>query len=220
MPDTMNIYGQVCNVIYVDVTLATGADDGSTPANALKLLPATSALAANTVYLCRRTILNQPANGLTTPNSGNSLTLSSGNNTNDYVYVIGHPKSTDPLYQVAPAAAKAAWDADIGDYAGLQTPNGASKNGVNNANFAGLHWGFSRVALFFPNTGAGNTFSNSACISGTGSGSSVFFTNFQWTVAGVNVSTTTTTNNVNRMVVYLGFFAGNHDKLDISNGYI
>ena len=134
-------------VVYVDVTLASGANDGSTPANALHVLPAFTSLAASTVYLCRRTILNQPVNGLTTPTSANSLNIVSGNNANDYVYVIGHPRTTDPLYQVTPSAAKAAWDADAGDYAGLQVPNGNSINGVNNANFQGLHWGFSRIAI-------------------------------------------------------------------------
>lgn len=217
----MIIYGKTLAVLYVDVTLATGANTGNTPTDALKLLPAITALAANTVYLCRRTILNQPVNGLTTPTSGNSLTLSSGTCATDFTYIIGMPKSTDPLYKVVPAAAISAWAADAADYAGLQVPDGSGATGVNNAHFTGIHIGFSRLALFSPNTNGGNVGSNQACISfNQASGLTQFFLTYsQWTLSGVNLKTTNTTINRVYQPLYLCFVSASQ-KIEIDNCYI
>jgi hypothetical protein len=83
---TILMKDQVCNVVYVDADLATGAFDGTTPANAVTDLPTPSAMVANTVYLIRR-------------DDTNGVTLRGTNNTTgNHIYIIGMPLSTDWLY--------------------------------------------------------------------------------------------------------------------------
>lgn len=106
----MLIQGIDCSVVYIDPG-ATGSNDGTTPADALTTLPDPDTFAANTVYLCRRGTSN--------------IGLSDGTVTNDNSYLFGMPKPGELFYDVAPSAAKTAWDADVADYANLISSGGA-----------------------------------------------------------------------------------------------
>lgn len=107
------------NVVYVDPS-ATGANDGSTPANARTTLPALGSLVASTVYLIRR---------------GQTVTLAPGTASAKHALgIIGMPKPTDALYDAIPAEAKAAWDADADDYARIDILLNATTMLFENAN--------------------------------------------------------------------------------------
>lgn len=106
----MLIQGIDCTVVYIDPG-ATGSNDGTTPADALTSLPDPDTFAADTVYLCRRGTSN--------------INLSDGTVTNDNSYVFGMPKPGELFYDVAPSAAKSAWDADVADYANFISSGGA-----------------------------------------------------------------------------------------------
>ncbi|MGN0878603.1 MAG: hypothetical protein ACI4WT_04010 [Oligosphaeraceae bacterium] len=93
-------------VLYVDPSAAS-AGDGSTPASALKALPAAAAdIADATCYILRRTA------------SASETILPQGENTAVTAFaLIGMPKATDELYALMPDEARAAWGADEADYA-------------------------------------------------------------------------------------------------------
>ena len=96
------------NVLYVDPSAAT-AGDGSTPANALKTLPASaSALADGTCYIIRRTL------------SGEAVLPHGENSSVTALAVVGMPKSGDALYGFMPQEAKTAWGGDAADYANVR----------------------------------------------------------------------------------------------------
>ncbi len=94
------------NILYVDPSAAS-AGDGSTPAAALKALPASASNIANgTCYLVRRTAASSEA------------VLPQGENSSITAFaLIGMPKAADELYTMMPEAAKTAWGADAADYA-------------------------------------------------------------------------------------------------------
>ena len=89
------------NVLYVDPSAAS-AGDGSTPAAALKALPASaSGIADDTCYLVRRTAASSEA---VLPQGANSSITAFA--------IVGMPKAADELYALMPDAAKTAWVAD------------------------------------------------------------------------------------------------------------
>ena len=97
------------NILYVDPSAAS-AGDGSTPAAALKALPASASnLADGTCYLVRRTAASSEA------------VLPQGENSSVTAFaLIGMPKAADELYTMMPEAAKTAWGADAADYARIK----------------------------------------------------------------------------------------------------
>ncbi len=112
------------NVLYVDPTIST-AGNGATPATALKSLPvASSGIADATCYIIRRTAASAQVQ---LPQGENSSLAS--------LAIVGMPKSTDELYTLMPAEAKAAWGADTADYANVLSvtssePYGGSPQGL------------------------------------------------------------------------------------------
>ena len=97
------------NVLYVDPSAAS-AGDGSTPATALKALPASaSGIADGTCYLVRRTAA-----------SGEAVLPQGANSSVTAFALIGMPKAADELYALMPDAAKTAWGADAADYARIK----------------------------------------------------------------------------------------------------
>lgn len=112
------------SVVYVDPS-ATGANNGTTPADALTSFPTFTALAASTVYLLRR---------------GGVYTIVPGSISSKHgLGIIGMPKPTDPLYDAVPAEAKAAWDADAADYAEVNIALNATSTTFNTSNGVTLH---------------------------------------------------------------------------------
>jgi hypothetical protein len=107
MADVMLMNEFPCNVVYIDPT-ATGANDGTTPADARTTFPLMASLVSNTVYLVRRSA----ATGLALP-SGNRADLNN-------IFFLGMPLATDWIYSRVPAAAKAAWDADVATYSRVE----------------------------------------------------------------------------------------------------
>ena len=97
------------DVLYVDPSAAS-AGDGSTPAAALKALPASaSGIADGTCYLIRRTAASCET---VLPQGANSSVTAFA--------LIGMPKAADELYALMPDAAKTAWGADSADYARIK----------------------------------------------------------------------------------------------------
>ena len=105
------IYSNVdFNVVYVDPSIGT-AGDGTTPAGALKTLPANAAdFADNTCYLIRRT---QESYATIIPNGENS------NISN--LLLLGMPNPSDLMYDFVPEEAKTAWGADEAKYANVKS---------------------------------------------------------------------------------------------------
>lgn len=101
-------------VVYVDPSIASGGD-GTTPATALKTLPAAASLANGACYLIRRTATTSV------------LSLPSGTSAVTSIMFLGMPKSTDRFYSVVPAEAKAAWDSDAADYAQIQSTSSSTQ---------------------------------------------------------------------------------------------
>lgn len=98
------------NVLYVDPSIAIGGD-GSTPALALKNLPATAdAFETDTCYIIRRT--DETA----------SVTIPNGTNTEIYnLLLMGMPTPDDLMYDIVPEEAKSAWGADEAKYANAKS---------------------------------------------------------------------------------------------------
>lgn len=136
---TMRLWGRDLTVLYVD-SAAGGANNGSSPTDALTALPAWASLAANTVYLVRR---------------GNTQTLTPGANSNARIAVMAMPLASDPLYLTVPTQAITAWGADGGTYA---TINIAAGNALiaHTGNFVWLHG----LAIVSPVTGTNVTAGN------------------------------------------------------------
>ena len=105
------IYSNVdFNVVYVDPSIGT-AGDGTTPAGALKALPANAAdFTDNTCYLIRRT---QESYATIIPNGENS------NISN--LLLLGMPNPSDLMYDFVPEEAKTAWGADEAEYANVKS---------------------------------------------------------------------------------------------------
>ena len=105
------IYSNVdFNVVYVDPSIGT-AGDGTTPAGALKALPANAAdFADNTCYLIRRT---QESYATIIPNGENT------NITN--LLLLGMPNPSDLMYDFVPEEAKSAWGTDEAEYANVKS---------------------------------------------------------------------------------------------------
>ena len=105
------IYSNVdFNVVYVDPSIGT-AGDGTTPAGALKALPANAAsFTDNTCYLIRRT-----------PEES-AVVIPNGENTNiTNLLLLGMPNPSDLMYDFVPEEAKTAWGADEAEYANVKS---------------------------------------------------------------------------------------------------
>ena len=105
------IYSNVdFNVVYVDPSIGT-AGDGTTPAGALKALPANAAdFADNTCYLIRRT------------SESYATIIPNGENTNiTNLLLLGMPNPSDLMYDFVPEEAKTAWGADEAEYANVKS---------------------------------------------------------------------------------------------------
>lgn len=96
---TVNLRGSDLTVVYVDVDLGSGANDGSTPANALQAFPDVTTFNDDSLYLVRRTstVIDY------TKNVSGANRLS----------VMGMPMSGADYYDLLPTEAKTAWDADV-----------------------------------------------------------------------------------------------------------
>ena len=85
------------NVVYVDPSRGT-AGDGTTPANALKSLPASAGdFLDNTCYIIRRTA---ETSACTIPN-GTSYDVKN-------LLIMGMPMASDAMWELVPQAAKTA----------------------------------------------------------------------------------------------------------------
>lgn len=105
------IYSNVdFNVVYVDPSIGT-AGDGTTPAGALKALPANAAdFADNTCYLIRRT------------SESYATIIPNGENTNiTNLLLLGMPNPSDLMYDFVPEEAKSAWGTDEAEYANVKS---------------------------------------------------------------------------------------------------
>ncbi len=142
MSDTMILWNRTLAVLYVD-SAAVGANNGSSPTDALTALPAQASMAASTVYLVRR---------------GNTQTWTLGTSSVSRLAIMAMPLSTDPLYRLLPAAAIAAWAGDAGTYATLNIAAG------NTAfTHTGNYWWMHGIDIVSPASGtavsaANNTF--------------------------------------------------------------
>lgn len=133
-------------VLYVDPSAAS-AGDGSTPASAMKSLPAsTSDVADETCFIIRRT------------SASHEVQLPQGENANiTALAFIGMPKETDELYSLMPDEAKTAWGGDSADYANIlavtsSEPYGESYQALRLPNC--LTFFLYRVNLYRENQGA------------------------------------------------------------------
>ena len=184
MADTMLMNEYTCNVVYVDKD-AVGANDGSTPADALTAFPAIGALANNTVYLVRRSTTT----GLSLPDGSRSDL--------ENVFFVGMPLNTDWIYPRVPAAAKAAWDADVPTHARVEFATYNSYMLFRPIIHAGVH----RLHVVRMNPSGGNAFQlrgssdwdvRHACIhfqdTSAGYQGNYFFTNNKWTDDGIDLS--------------------------------
>ena len=138
------------NVVYVDPSRGT-AGDGTTPANALKSLPASAGdFLDNTCYIIRRTA---ETSACTIPN-GTSYDVKN-------LLIMGMPMASDAMWELVPQAAKTAWGSDSAQYANVQS---TATNGSFQLPYA-QHFLLHRVYLFRDNINADNyilKFSNSS----------------------------------------------------------
>ena len=104
------------DIVYVDPSRGTGGD-GTTPATALKSLPATASdFQDNTCYLIRRTAESA------------SCTIPNGTNYDiKNLIITGMPMASDAMWELVPAAARTAWGSDSAQYANVQStaPSGS-----------------------------------------------------------------------------------------------
>jgi hypothetical protein len=128
---------QTYTAVYVDPT-ATGTGDGSTPTNARTTMPTVAAMAANTAYIVRR--------------STSELSWTVGSNANNYVIVMGCPKSVDMMADVVPAEVMTAWGADSADYATL-----LMSSNTTGAIFTGTDFILERAEIRTTTTAGANT---------------------------------------------------------------
>ncbi len=186
MSDTMIMRGVTCAVLYVD-SAAAGANNGSTPTDALTTLTAVASLAAATVYIVRRT---------------NTLTWTNGTCTTNNTYVIGMPVSTDPQYYQTPAAVKAtAWDSDGSQYPVLTM----SAAGTGNK-FTGTSFGIHRIHLKNP----GNATTGSVPAMWM-TGASPVMTWFKYTTTSYDLTTATSPHS---QIISTIYFDGADPMLD------
>ena len=98
------------NVVYVDPSRGT-AGAGTTPAKALKSLPATAAdFQNNTCYLIRRTA---ETSACVVPN-GTNYDITN-------LLIMGMPMASDAMWELVPAEARTAWGSDAAQYANVQS---------------------------------------------------------------------------------------------------
>lgn len=106
---TIAYEGTTLTVVYVDPDIAVpGA--GATPGAALNALPAPASLAANTLYLVRRS------------DTGVTLTTSAQTWSSNSSHIWGMPTATEFGYDLMPAEAITAWDADVALRAIIRLP--------------------------------------------------------------------------------------------------
>lgn len=105
------IYSNVdFNVVYIDPSIEAPGD-GTTPAGALKALPASAAdFTDKTCYLIRRTT------------EESAVIIPNGENTNiTNLLLLGMPNPSDLMYDFVPEEAKTAWGADEAEYANVKS---------------------------------------------------------------------------------------------------
>ena len=97
------------SVVYVDPSRGTSGD-GTTPANALKSLPATAAdFQNNTCYLIRRSAETA------------ACTIPNGTNYDiENLAIMGMPLASDAMWELVPAEARTAWGGDEGQNANVE----------------------------------------------------------------------------------------------------
>ena len=138
------------NVVYVDPSRSSSGD-GTTPANAMKSLPATAAdFEDNTCYLIRRTAETAAA---TIPN-GSSYDVKN-------LLIVGMPTAADEMWELVPQEARTAWGGDSAQYANVQS---TASNGSFQLPYI-QHFLLHRVYLFRDGINADNyilRFSNSS----------------------------------------------------------
>lgn len=97
---TINFRGKSLTVRYVDPSLGSGANDGTTPADAFRALPLFSSLLADSFYLIRRT--------------GTTISWQKSTNSNNNIQIYGMPFSNEGnLYDKLPTEVKTAWGSDV-----------------------------------------------------------------------------------------------------------
>lgn len=98
------------NVVYVDPSRGT-AGDGTTPAKALKSLPATAAdFQNNTCYIIRRTA---ESSACVVPN-GTNYDITN-------LLIMGMPMASDAMWELVPSEARTAWGSDSAQFANVQS---------------------------------------------------------------------------------------------------
>jgi hypothetical protein len=122
----MPFRAQVCTVVYVDPS-AVGANNGTTPADALIAFPLLTALVANRVYLVRRSA---------------TISMTPATCAVDNIAIMGMPLPTDEYYAAVPAEAKSAWDADV-----QTAPTVNVSQASTTVTFSGHHVAFHRLTI-------------------------------------------------------------------------
>ncbi|RMD45316.1 MAG: hypothetical protein D6834_03760, partial [Aquificota bacterium] len=120
---TLNYLNNTWNIKYVDPSLTTGNNDGSTPADALHDLPAPSSMADLDCYLIRRTAV------------GSECTLQTGTypiSTGGRIMFLGMPTSNMPLYNELPTEVQTAWGGDTEQWARIDKSVQTAHSEFNN----------------------------------------------------------------------------------------
>ena len=195
MADTIVMSDQVCDVKYVDAGIGVPGD-GSTPVLALQDIPAATAMADNTVYLCRR-------------DETNTITIFNSTETGiaDHIYLVGMPMATDWIYSRMPSAATSAWGADGDTYCKAMFEAYNSRMIFRNIDDFGCH----RIWFVRSNPTAGNansgTYGNLNAESTRNNGS-YFLTNSKWTDDGIDLSDSGWNTNTERQGGSIRFKGG------------
>jgi hypothetical protein len=99
MADFVNYRGVSHQVVYVDPTLGSGLNDGTTTADAFQQLPHTVSLSGNALYLLRR--------------SNTPVIAQKGNCPNSHVLVVGMPATSGQMFFTdLPATVRNTWGLD------------------------------------------------------------------------------------------------------------
>jgi hypothetical protein len=166
------------SIIYVDPTIST-AGDGQTPETALSTLPPPAQLLSDRVYLIRRTETN--------------IALPAGNTTStaSNVYLLGMPMPGDTLWAVTPQKTRYAWGSDESTHAGILFPSaGYCATFANDTGAYGLH----RLRFLVPNLSGNSNNNGLLCFTVASTtkfaalcGKSLFITNCEWRVNGIDL---------------------------------
>jgi len=127
---TLRIGSMDYSMYYVDPSIET-AGDGSTPETALADLPTLENIADKTCFIIRRTAADYACQHV----YGETSTVQN-------LVFWGMPPSSDPTYQLMPAAAQTAWGADTADYAQIKITGNQLLNltSLNNLRCCGIRF--------------------------------------------------------------------------------